>query len=42
MTMKTMYRAMQVAPNGMLELVERPIPCPHADQVLIRVEACGV
>ncbi len=42
MTMKTMYRAMQVGPGGMLELVERPIQYPDAYQVLIRVEACGV
>lgn len=28
--------------GGAFELVERPIPVPTADQVLLRVEACGV
>lgn len=36
-------RAVQVSkPNGPLELVEREIPKPDADQVRIKVQACGV
>lgn len=40
--MTSMYRAMQVAEGGRLELVERPTPAPEAGQVLIAVEACGI
>lgn len=36
------YKAMQVSRPGLLELVEREIRMPEADQVLIRVEACGI
>ena len=40
--MSTM-RVMQVSkPNAPLELVERPIPDPHAGTVRVRVEACGI
>lgn len=42
MTVPITYRAMQVAAGGTLELVERRTPSPGPDQVLIRVEACGV
>lgn len=42
MTVPTTYRAMQVAAGGTLELVDRRTPSPGPDQVLIRVEACGV
>lgn len=36
-------RVMQVTkPNAAFELVERPIPDPHAGSVRIRVEACGI
>ncbi len=39
----TKMRAVQVnKKGGPLELVERDIPKPQADQVLIKVEACGV
>lgn len=40
--MKTTFRAMQIASPGVLELVERPIPLPAADEVLIKTEVCGV
>ncbi|KJV25195.1 alcohol dehydrogenase [Aquitalea magnusonii] len=40
--MKTTYRAVQVTPSGILELVERPIPTPGSGEVLIKVEACGI
>lgn len=40
--MKKTYRAMQVARQGTLELVERKTPEPGADEVLIEVEACGI
>lgn len=40
--MRTKYRAMQVSRPGVLELVEREIPEPGPDEVLIKVEACGV
>ena len=33
--MTTVYRAMQVARPGVLELVERPTPTPGDDQVLL-------
>lgn len=36
------FRAMQVASEGQLELVERDVPSPGAGDVLIAVEACGV
>jgi D-arabinose 1-dehydrogenase-like Zn-dependent alcohol dehydrogenase len=39
----TKMRAVQVTKKGgPLELVEREIPSPQPDQVLIKVEACGV
>lgn len=40
--MKTTYRAMQVTTPGTLELVERSTPTPKKEQVLIKVEACGI
>jgi alcohol dehydrogenase len=40
--MNPTYRAMQVARPGVLELVERAVPAPAPDEVLIRVEACGL
>ncbi|MFT4113888.1 alcohol dehydrogenase [Silvibacterium sp.] len=40
--MKNTYSAMAVVSPGRLELVERAIPTPASQQVLIRVEACGV
>lgn len=36
------YRAMQVVVPGVLEMTERPIPAPAPDEVLIKIEACGV
>lgn len=42
MEVKKKYRAMQVGPNGILELVERPTPTPQAKEVLIQVDACGI
>ena len=39
--MKT-FRAVQITEPGRLELVERPVPQPGADQVLLAVEACGI
>ncbi|KAB2919368.1 MAG: alcohol dehydrogenase catalytic domain-containing protein [Hyphomicrobiaceae bacterium] len=36
------YRAMLVTAPGQLDLVERPVPVPGANEVLIAVEACGV
>ena len=38
----TMRVAQVPKPNADLEIVERPIPRPDADQVLIKVQACGV
>jgi propanol-preferring alcohol dehydrogenase len=39
----TMMKAIQISiRGGQLELVERPVPTPAEDQVLLRVEACGV
>jgi D-arabinose 1-dehydrogenase-like Zn-dependent alcohol dehydrogenase len=35
-------KAVQVTKPGILELVERPIPEPARNQVLIKVEACGI
>lgn len=40
--MKPTYRAMQVSPPGILELVERKTPTPGFGEVLIEVEACGI
>jgi D-arabinose 1-dehydrogenase-like Zn-dependent alcohol dehydrogenase len=40
--MRTM-KAVQVArPGGDFEVVQRPIPEPAANQVRIKVEACGI
>src|SRR5260370_18343594 len=36
------YKAVEVAAPGSLRTVERPIPEPGEEQVLIRVEACGI
>ena len=36
------YKAMQVIRPGVLEMVEREIPDPGADEVLIEVQACGI
>ena len=35
-------RAWSVAGPGQLELIERPVPVPAADELLLRVEVCGV
>ncbi len=40
--MKKTFRAMQVVSPGVLQRVERPIPHPAADEVLIKIEVCGV
>lgn len=40
--MEKFYKAMQANGTGTLELVERQIPAPHTDEVVIRVEACGI
>lgn len=40
--MKTTFRAMQIASPGMLELVERPMPIPGFNEVLIKIDVCGV
>ncbi|ELY4509861.1 alcohol dehydrogenase catalytic domain-containing protein [Cronobacter dublinensis] len=40
--MNNKYRAMQIVAPGVLEMTERPIPAPGPDEVLIRIEACGV
>lgn len=40
--MQTSYRAMMITSPGRLDLVERPVPKPGADEVLIAVEACGM
>jgi len=40
--MKTSYKAVQVRRPGVLELVERQIVQPAPDEVLIKVEACGI
>jgi D-arabinose 1-dehydrogenase-like Zn-dependent alcohol dehydrogenase len=36
------YKAVEVAAPGSLRTVERPIPEPGDEQVLIRFEACGI
>ena len=36
------FRAMQTSSAGLLELVERKMPVPGPDEVLIQIEACGV
>jgi len=36
------YRAMQIGPDGVLELTTRATPEPGAGEVLIAVEACGI
>ncbi|AIR67945.1 alcohol dehydrogenase catalytic domain-containing protein [Dickeya fangzhongdai] len=33
---------MQITSSGVLEMVERPIPVPGQDEVLIKIEVCGV
>lgn len=40
--MKTTFRAMQIAAPGVLELVEHPLCAPGADEVLVKVDVCGV
>lgn len=40
--MHSTYRAMQVGPSGVLELVRRETPTPGIGEVLIAVEACGI
>src|SRR5262245_35378539 len=40
--MQKTYRAMMITAPGQLELVERPVPVPGANQALIAVEACGM
>ncbi|MCU7782152.1 alcohol dehydrogenase catalytic domain-containing protein [Lelliottia amnigena] len=40
--MNKKYRAMQIVAPGVLEMTERPIPAPGPDDVLIKIEACGV
>lgn len=37
-----MYKALQVSETGQLELVKKEISMPSKDQVLIKVEACGM
>ncbi len=41
-SMKSVYRAMQVTRPGVLELVERQTTLPGWGEVLIEVEACGI
>lgn len=36
------YKAMQVSKPGRLELVERTTPEPQANEVLVKIEACGI
>ncbi|WP_341665128.1 alcohol dehydrogenase catalytic domain-containing protein [Vibrio sp.] len=36
------YKAMQIKSPGELELVEKQVPTPSSEQVLIKVEACGM
>lgn len=33
---------MQIVAPGVLEMTERPVPVPGPDEVLIKIEACGV
>jgi alcohol dehydrogenase len=40
--MQQTYRAMLIAVPGRLELVERAVPVPAENEVLIAVEACGM
>jgi alcohol dehydrogenase, propanol-preferring len=40
--MKETYRAVEVSAPGAFRVVERPVSEPGADQVRIRVEACGI
>ena len=41
--MAPMMRAIQVsAPGADLELVNRDVPVPEENEVMIRVEACGI
>jgi alcohol dehydrogenase, propanol-preferring len=40
--MKATYKAVEVSAPGVLRVVERPVSEPGADQVRIRVEACGI
>jgi propanol-preferring alcohol dehydrogenase len=40
--MKETYMAVEVSAPGVLRVVERPVSEPGADQVRIRVEACGI
>lgn len=40
--MNKKYRAMQIVAPGVLEMTERPVPVPGPDEVLIKIEACGV
>lgn len=40
--MTTYFRAMQVIAPGVLEMTERPVPAPGPDDVLIKIEVCGV
>jgi propanol-preferring alcohol dehydrogenase len=40
--MKETYKAVEVSAPGVLRVVERPLSEPGADQVRIRVEACGI
>ncbi|MGD9802096.1 MAG: alcohol dehydrogenase catalytic domain-containing protein [Hyphomicrobiaceae bacterium] len=40
--MQKTYRAMSITSPGHLELVDRPVPVPGSDEVLIAIEACGM
>lgn len=40
--MQKTYRAMVITAPGRLELVERPVPAPGPNDVLIVIEACGM
>jgi hypothetical protein len=40
--MNKKYRAMQIVAPGVLEMTERPLPAAGPDEVLIKIEACGV